>query len=123
MNLDLTDFNIREYPITKKMKIMTEHNTNPLYYFLYDTFHAKCETQQNIYISGKNIFSDILYYFENEGYNNSKLNARNIKSFLLNIQNNPITYKVKRVKSVTNKISRGYEINIKKLLDTIKPLI
>ena len=115
MNVDITNFNIRKYPITKKMKIMQEHSTNPLYYYLHDTYEN--ETLQNVFITGKEIFMDILNYLENEGHSTTKISARNIKSFLTNIKNNPIEYKVKCIAGKTN---RGYCINVKLLLETIK---
>ena len=118
MNIDLNEYNIRKYPITKKMKIMQEHNINPLYYYLNDTYENI--TQDKLFINGKDMFMNIINYYENEGHSTSKLNARSVKSFLTNINNNPIEYKVKYI---TGKSHRGYEINIKQLLETIQPLI
>jgi len=118
MNLDISKFNIRKFPVTKKMKIMEEHNINPIYYYLHDTFENSKE--ENIFISSKKIFGDILYYFENEGYPTTNITARSIKTFLCNIKKNPIECKPK---TINKKTHRGFNINTKKLLEIIKPLV
>lgn len=115
---DLTNFNIRKFPITKKMNIMQQHNTNPLYYYLHDTYED--ETLPSVFVSGKDLFYSVLNYYEEEGYSTTNISARSVKSFLCNINKNPIEYKVKKI---DKKTTRGYNINIKQLLEVIKPII
>ena len=99
---DLTEFTIKKFPITHKMKKMQEHNVNPIYYFLKDTI------TESEFINGKTMFYMYTNYLENEGYSTSNSNPRSMKSILVNIPNNAITYIIKKV---NGKTERGYNVN------------
>jgi len=116
-NIDLTEFKIRQFPKTKKMQIMEEHNINPLYLYLFDKFENNKES--SIFISSKKLFYSILSYFEDEGHPTTHITKKYIKNFLLNIKNSPIEAQRKTIKKETQ---RGFGINIPQLLQTIKPL-
>ena len=64
----------------------------------------------------------VLYinYLETEGYSTSSCNLKSMKSILVNIPNNAITYKQKHI---NYKTVRGYDINIDTLNDELDKLI
>ncbi len=107
MKVDLTNFNIRKFPITKKMKIMQEFNTNPLYYYLHDTYEN--ETLPSVFVNCKDMFYSILSYFEDEGHSTTHITRKSIRTFMLNINKNPIDAKSK---TIDKKTHRGFVINI-----------
>ena len=47
-------------------------------------------------------------YLENEGYSTNNCNLKSMKSILVNIPNNSITYKIKKI---NGKTERGYDVN------------
>ena len=111
---DLTDFKIKQFPITNKMKRMMEHNINPIYYFLKDTIN------ESVFLDNKSIFNLYINYLETEGYSTSSCNLKSMKSVLVNIPNNAITYKQKHI---NYKTVRGYDINIDTLNNELDKLI
>jgi len=115
---DLTEFNIRNFPITMKMERMRQYNTNPLYYYLFDTYVN--ETLENVFITGRELFYNILTYMEGEGYPTTHITRKTVKTFMLNINNNPINDKSK---TIDTKTYRGYTINIKLLIENIKDIV
>ena len=115
---DLTNFNIRKFPITKKMNIMQQHNTNPLYYYLHDTYED--ETLPSVFVNCKDMFYSILSYFEDEGHSTTHITRKSIRTFMLNINKNPIDAKSK---TIDKKTHRGFVINIPLLLEVTKPIL
>ena len=111
---DITEFTIKKFPITHKMKKMQEHNVNPIYYFLKDTI------TESEFINGKTMFYMYTNYLENEGYSTSNCNPRSMKSILVNIPNNAITYIIKKV---NGKTERGYDIRRWALYDELIKLV
>jgi len=111
---DITDFILDDFPITNKMKRMMEHNVNPIYYFLTDTI---TESQ---FIDNKSMYNLYINYLESEGYSTSNCNLKSMKSILVNIPNNSITYKIKKI---NGKTQRGYVIDNDKLSSELVKLV
>ena len=99
---DLTEFTIKKFPITHKMKKMQEHNVNPIYYFLKD------KITESGFINSKTMFYMYTNYLESEGYSTNNCNPRSMKSILVNIPNNAI---ISLSKKVNGKTERGYNVN------------
>ena len=111
---DLTGFKLCDFPITNKMKRMMEHNVNPIYYFLKDTI------TESGFINSKTMFHMYTGYLESEGYSSSKCSSRSMKSILVNLPNNAITYLSKKV---DGKTERGYKITLWDLEMALKKIV
>jgi len=107
MSRDIEDFEPRDFPETKKMKIMKEHSVNPLYLFLEDNF-----TTQDHTIPCKTFVIDYREFCNTEGYKSEFINAKSVKSLLLNMGNDCVKYTVKRMNGSNTRV---YEIDYKKM--------
>ena len=100
---DLEGFKTTAFPMTDKMKIMMEHNINPIYYYLKDRI------TKSQFISNQYIMDDYKNYLLDNGYAFDKINTRSLKAILINIPKNAITYK-------RTEKQRGYQIHYELLL-------
>ena len=121
----IEDFKIKKPPVTKKMKTMTEHNLDPIYYFLeqylYDSvtfikdddelgdLNAEQEEEKELeeitFITTIDFMNDYKKYCAKNSIKDENINFKSFKSKLLNIGNDCITFKRKSGNR------KGYEIN------------
>ena len=122
MNIDLTEFDIKERVITKAYKDMQNNNRNPIYDYLYELINdgkIKEELEGLIHKTTKNIlFKPTIFYSQYKNYlqqNNhtsilKNFNSRNTKSILLNMDMSFKKYKI------NNKTTDYYSFNQDNLL-------
>ncbi len=122
MNINLTEFDIKERVITKAYKDMQNNNRNPIYDYLYELINdgkIKEELEGLIHKTTKNIlFKPTLFYSQYKNYlqqNNhtsilKNFNSRNTKSILLNMD---MTFKKYKI---NNKTTDYYSFNQENLL-------
>ena len=122
MNIDLTEFDIKERVITKAYKDMQNNNRNPIYDYLYELINdgkIKEELEGLIHKTTKNIlFKPTIFYSQYKNYlqqNNhtsilKNFNSRNTKSILLNMD---MTFKKYKI---NNKTTDYYSFNQENLL-------
>lgn len=102
MSQDISEFNIREIPMTKEKKIMRSHNRDYLYDFLLENYEFKTGKE---FISGYSILHSYNDFLLNNNYQN-KINNRQLKCALSYIEG----IKYKRKDNI-----RGYYIDYDKL--------
>ena len=98
---NIDDFNVRDFPITEKMKIMTDNCISPIYEYLYNTFNQSITEIEGLYIKEDNnklyvrttdFYTHYEEYLSDESITHNHLNHKNFKKLLVNIQGSPIKY-------------------------------
>lgn len=108
---DITDFDPRQIPETKRMRIMKEHSVNPIYFFLCDNF-----TTENTTTPTKLFLSRFNEFCLTERYNVKCVNARTCKSLLMNL-GGAVTYTNRMIEG---RSTRAFVINAEMLRAQLK---
>ena len=136
----IQDFKIKKPPVTKKMMTMTEHNLDPIYYFLeqylYDSVKfikdddelsgndgeqaeqgEEKELEELTFITNIDFMNNYKKYCVKNSIKDENINFKSFKSKLVNLDTDCIYFKRKSGNR------RGYEINNFKLKQKIDKLI
>ena len=116
---DISNVDLRLFPETEKMKLMAEHNTLPIYPYLYDTFIninnsslEYQETEVGIAVFPFDFISNYKLYLDENSLTHNYLSDKEFKRLLVNIQTQPIKFKQSR----EMKLKRAYFVDKDKLI-------
>lgn len=111
MKQDIEEFEPRTFPITNKMKALMQHSIDPIYYFIQD-----CIEKDEI-ISGQDLLVKFRHYCNLNGHSTEHINAKTIKSKMLNIGGTSVDYN--RHRDADGNRFRGFKINNKQLQEIV----